>query len=138
MGIIALALLVGGSTDHFEVPLWAVLLSAATIPVGAVVGGWRIARTLGYGIYRLRPLHAAGAQFTAAAVVGATSLWGGPVSTGQVTSSAIIGVGAAEHPRAVRWETGKEIIVAWLLTMPCTAVIAAAFVAGLRAVGAIT
>jgi len=86
---------------------------------------------------RLRPLHAAVAQFTAAAVVGATSAWGGPVSTSQVASSAIIGVGAAEHPNAVRWETGKAMLVAWLLTMPCTALLAAALVAGLKAVGAI-
>jgi inorganic phosphate transporter, PiT family len=138
MGIIALALLVGGSADHLEVPFWAVVVSAATIPLGAVVGGWRIARTLGFGIYRLRPLHAAGAQFTAAAVVGATSVWGGPVSTSQITSSAIIGVGAAEHPRAVRWATGKAILVAWLLTMPCTAALAAALVAILRVTDVIT
>ena len=138
MGIIALALLVGGSTDRLEVPLWAVLLSAATIPLGAIVGGWRIVRTLGFGIYRLRPLHAAGAQITAATVLGATSAWGGPVSTSQVTSAAVIGVGAAEHPRAVRWETGKAILAAWLLTMPCTAALAAALVAVLRAAGAIT
>jgi len=137
MGIIALTLLVGGSTDRLEVPLWAVLLSAATIPAGAIVGGWRIVRTLGFGVYRLRPLHAAGAQATAAAVVGATSVWGGPVSTSQVTSAAIIGVGAAEHPRAVRWETGKAMLVAWLLTMPCTAALAAALVGVLRAAGAI-
>ena len=89
MGIIALALVVGGTTDHFEVPFWVVLVGAATIPAGALVGGWRIVRTLGYGVYRLRPLHAAAAQVTAAAVVGATSAWGGPVSTSQVTSSAI-------------------------------------------------
>lgn len=137
MGIIALALLVGGTTDRLEVPFWAVVLSAATIPLGAIVGGWRIVRTLGFGIYRLRPLHAAGAQVTAAAVVGATSVWGGPVSTSQVTSSAIIGVGAAERPRTVRWETGKTMLAAWLLTMPCTAALAAVLVALLRATGAI-
>lgn len=137
MGIIALALVVGGATDRLEVPFWAVLVAAATIPAGALVGGWRIVRTLGYGVYRLRPLHAAGAQLTAAAVVGATSMWGGPVSTSQVASSAILGVGAAEHPRAVRWETGKAMLVAWLLTMPCTALLAAALVGVLRAAGAI-
>ncbi|MEW6581707.1 MAG: inorganic phosphate transporter [Actinomycetota bacterium] len=137
MGIIALALLAGGSTDRLEVPTWAVLLSAATIPLGAIVGGWRIVRTLGFGIYRLRPLHAAGAQVAAAAVVGATSVWGGPVSTSQVTSSAIIGVGAAERPRAVRWESGKAMLVAWLLTIPCTALFAAALAGILRAAGAI-
>jgi PiT family inorganic phosphate transporter len=137
MGIIALTLLVGGTTDRLEVPFWVVVVSAATIPLGAIVGGWRIVRTLGFGIYRLRPLHAAGAQVTAAAVVGATSVWGGPVSTSQVTSSAIIGVGAAERPRAVRWETGKAMLAAWLLTIPCTAALAAILVALLRAAGAI-
>jgi PiT family inorganic phosphate transporter len=138
MGMIALALLVGGTTDRLEVPFWVVVVSAGTIPLGALLGGWRIVRTLGYGVYRLRPLHAAGAQLTAAAVVGATSVWGGPVSTSQVTSSAIIGVGAAEHPQAVRWQTGKAILVAWLLTIPCTAILGAALVGVLRAVGAIT
>jgi len=137
MGIIALALLVGGSTDRLEVPYWAVLLSAATIPVGAIAGGWRIVRTLGFRIYRLRPLHAAGAELTAAAVVGATSAWGGPVSTSQVTSAAVIGVGAAERPRRVRWETGKAILAAWLLTIPCTAALAALLVLVLRAAGAV-
>jgi PiT family inorganic phosphate transporter len=137
MGLIALALLVGGGSDDLDVPMWAVLLSAATIPVGALIGGYRIERTLGYGVYRLRPIHAAGAQATAAAVVAATSAWGGPVSTSQVTSSAVIGVGAAERPRAVRWETGKAMLVAWLLTMPCTALLAGLVVAVLRVSGAL-
>ncbi|MGE0027322.1 MAG: anion permease [Thermoleophilia bacterium] len=137
MGVIALALLAGGATDHLEVPSWAVVVAAATIPVGAFVGGSRIIRTLGYGVYRLRPIHAAGAEATAAAVVAATSAWGGPVSTSQVTSSAIIGVGAADHPRAVRWSTGKEMLVAWLLTIPATAVLGAVFAGILRAGAAV-
>lgn len=137
MGIIALALLVGGTTDTLEVPFWAQVLCAATVPMGALIGGWRIARTLGYGIYRLRPIHATGAQATGALVVAATSAWGGPVSTSQVMSSAIIGVGAAESPRRVRWETGKAILVAWLLTIPCTALLAGLATALLRASGAL-
>lgn len=137
MGMVALALLVGGSTDRLEVPLWAVVVCAATVPAGALLGGWRIVRTLGYGVYRLRPLHAAGAQLTSAVVVGATSVWGGPVSTSQVTSSAILGVGAAERPQDVRWQTGKAMLVAWLLTIPCTALLGAALVGVLRVVGAV-
>jgi PiT family inorganic phosphate transporter len=137
MGIIALALLVGGASDGLEVPTWAVVVSAATIPAGALVGGFRIVRTLGFGVYRLRPIHAAGAQAAAAVVVAATSAWGGPVSTSQVTSSAVIGVGAAERPRTVRWETGKAMLVAWLLTMPCTAVLAGLLVGVLRVTGAL-
>jgi len=137
MGVIALALLAGGATDRVEVPSWAVVVAAATIPVGAFVGGSRIIRTLGYGVYRLRPIHAAGAQATTAAVVAATSAWGGPVSTSQVASSAIIGVGAAEHPRAVRWGTGKEMLVAWLLTLPAAAILGALVAASLRAAAAV-
>jgi PiT family inorganic phosphate transporter len=137
MGIIALALLADRGSGGLEVPGWAVVLSAATIPAGALLGGFRIVRTLGYRIYRLRPIHAAGAQATAAVVIAATSAWGGPVSTSQVNSSAIIGVGAAERPRAVRWETGKEMLLAWLLTMPCTAVLAGVAVGVLRAAGVI-
>ncbi|WP_217921004.1 inorganic phosphate transporter [Miltoncostaea oceani] len=136
MGIIALALLAGGAADELAVPAWAVVLSASTIPLGAVVGGWRIVRTLGFGIYRLRPMHAAGAQATAALVVAATSAWGGPVSTSQVASSAIIGVGAAERPRSVRWETGKSILAAWVLTIPATAALAALLAGLLRTSGA--
>ena len=135
MGIIALALMVGGGGTGLEVPFWAVVACAATIPAGALLGGWRIVRTLGYGVYRLRPLHAAGAQFTAATVVAATSIWGGPVSTSQVTASAVTGVGAAERPRDVRWETGKAILLAWLLTVPATAALAATGVAVLRGSG---
>jgi inorganic phosphate transporter, PiT family len=135
MGIIALALLVGGTAEGLTVPLWAQVLCAATVPAGALLGGWSIVRTLGFGIYRLRPMHAAGAQATGALVVAATSAWGGPVSTSQVMSSAIIGVGAAERPRRVRWETGKSILVAWLLTIPCTALLAAAAAGLLRATG---
>ena len=137
MGIVALALVAGGTSDSLAVPTWAIVVCAATIPLGALVGGWRIVRTLGFGVYRLRPIHAAAAQLASATVVGATSIWGGPVSTSQVTSSAIIGVGAAEHPREVRWATGKAILVAWVLTLPCTAVLAAILVALLHVAGAI-
>lgn len=129
MGVIALALLVGGTTGRFEVPLWAAIASAATIPVAAAFGGWRIVRTLGYGIYRLRPLHAVGAQLAAATVVGSTAVLGGPVSTGQVASSAIMGVGSAERPRSVRWDTGKAMIVTWLLTIPSTILLGAGLAA---------
>jgi PiT family inorganic phosphate transporter len=135
MGIIALTLVAGGTSDSFAVPTWTVVVCAATIPAGAIVGGWRIVRTLGFGIYRLRPIHATGAQLASATVVGATSVWGGPVSTSQVTSSAVIGVGAAEHPREVRWATGKSILVAWVFTIPCTAVLAAIIVAVLQVTG---
>jgi len=129
MGVIALALLLSGRTRELTVPTWAVLLSAATISAAALTGGWPIVRTLGFGIYRLRPAHAAAAQLGAAGVVGASSILGAPVSTTQVTSGAIMGVGAAERPRSVRWDTGKAIVLAWLITAPCAALGGAALLA---------
>jgi PiT family inorganic phosphate transporter len=136
MGVIALALTLGGVTDALEVPPWVMIASASTIPVGALVGGWGIVRTLGYGIFHLRPLHAAGAQIGAASVIGVSSALGGPVSTGHVASSAVIGVGAADRPRAVRWEAGKAILLAWLLTLPATATLGAMIVGIGRAIAA--
>lgn len=126
MGVIALALLLSGRTQTLSVPAWAVLLSAATIPAAALCGGWPVVRTIGFRVYRLRPLHAAGAQLAAAAAVGASSVFGAPVSTTQVTSAAVMGVGAADRPRSVRWATGKAIVLGWLVTAPCSALAAAA------------
>ena len=121
MGVIALALVLGGRQSSFTIPLWVVVVSAATLALGGVTGGWGIARTLGYGIYRLEPLHAAGAQVGGAGVIYGAALLGGPVSTTQVVASSITGAGAAERPRAVRWDTGKTMILVWLVTMPAAA-----------------
>jgi PiT family inorganic phosphate transporter len=121
MGVIALALVLSGQQSSFTIPLWVVAVSAATLVIGGVTGGWGIARTLGYGIYRLEPLHAAGAQAGAAGVICAAALLGGPVSTTQVVASSITGAGAAERPRGVRWDTGKTMILVWLVTFPAAA-----------------
>jgi len=121
MGVIALALVLSGRQPSFAIPPWVVVVSAATLVVGGVTGGWGIARTLGYGIYRLEPLHAAGAQAGAAGVIYGAALLGGPVSTTQVVASSITGAGAAERPRGVRWDTGKTMILVWLLTFPAAA-----------------
>ena len=88
MGVIALALVLSGRLSSFAVPPWVIVVSAATLVLGGLTGGWGIARTLGYGIYRLEPLHAAGAQAGAAGVVYGAALLGGPVSTTQVVASA--------------------------------------------------
>ena len=127
MGVIALALLLSGRhADAAAFPRGPSLLSAATIPAAALCGGWPVVRTIGFRVYRLRPLHAAGAQLAAAAAVGASSVFGAPVSTTQVTSAAVMGVGAADRPRSVRWATGKAIVLGWLVTAPCSALAAAA------------
>lgn len=121
MGVIAMGLVILGFQDKFYVPLWVIFLSAGALALGTAVGGWRIIRTLGGRFYRVRPIHGFVSQFSSAAVVLAASLLGGPVSTTQVVSSAILGAGAAQRRSQVRWGVLGEILAAWLLTIPASA-----------------
>ncbi len=124
MGIITLVLVLGGQLPRFEVPLWVMGISAVIITAGTLLGGWRIVRTLGFGIYKLRPLHGLDAQLASSGVILGASLVGGPVSTTHVVTTAIMGIGASERPRAVRWSVAGEIALTWLLTLPGSALLA--------------
>lgn len=126
MGIITLALVTGGYLKVFAVPIWVIVLCAGMIAIGTSVGGWRLIRTLGAKFYKIRPVDGFSAQLASAVVILSASLVGGPVSTTQVVSSAIMGVGAAERVKKVRWGVAQEIATAWLLTIPATALLAAA------------
>lgn len=125
MGIITLALLIGGEIETFTVPLWVIIMCAAMIALGTSVGGWKLIRTLGGKFYKIRPVDGLASQLTSAVVILGASLVGGPVSTTQVVSSAIMGVGAAERVNKVRWGVAQEIGTAWLLTIPATALVGA-------------
>jgi PiT family inorganic phosphate transporter len=125
MGIITLALVTSGYLKFFAVPLWVIILCASMIALGTAVGGWRLIRTLGGRIYKIKPVDGFASQLTSAIVILGNSLLGGPVSTTQVVSSAILGVGAGERANKVRWGVAQEIAMAWLLTIPLTALIAA-------------
>lgn len=125
MGVITLILVVSGELSAFAVPLWVILMCASAITLGTASGGWRIIRTVGFGIYRLRPLHAFDSQLAAATVISAAAALGGPVSTTHVVSSSIMGIGAAERPQAVRWGKASEIIFTWLVTLPAATAVAA-------------
>jgi PiT family inorganic phosphate transporter len=118
MGVITLVLLLGGFLGEFTVPLWVILCCATAITLGILSGGWRIVRTVGFGIYKLRPLHAFDAQVTSGSVIFLASLIGAPVSTTHVVSSSIMGIGASERPKAVRWAKAKEIVSTWVITIP--------------------
>ncbi len=118
MGIITLVLLSGGFLEEFEVPFWVILSCALAITLGILSGGWRIVRTVGFGIFKVRPIHAFDAQLTSAAVIFGASMIGAPVSTTHVVSSSLMGIGAAERPKAVRWAKAKEIVSTWLITIP--------------------
>jgi PiT family inorganic phosphate transporter len=125
MGIIAMALLADGLITSFRVPLWVVALSASAIALGTALGGWRLIRTLGGKFYKIRPVHGFTSQIASATVIMGAALLGGPVSTTQVVSSAILGVGSAERVSKVRWGVAGNIAAAWLLTIPATAAVAA-------------
>jgi PiT family inorganic phosphate transporter len=118
MGIITLVLLSGGFLDEFHVPFWVIVSCALAITLGILSGGWRIVRTVGFGIYKVRPIHAFDAQLTSAAVIFGASAIGAPVSTTHVVSSSLMGIGAAERPKAVRWAKAKEIVSTWVITIP--------------------
>lgn len=125
MGIITLGLVISGVIPSFEVPFWVMLVCAGAIALGTSVGGWQLIRTLGSKFYKIRPVHGFASQLTSAAVILTASLVGGPVSTTQVVSTAIMGVGAAERVSKVRWGVAGEIASAWLFTIPATALLGA-------------
>ena len=125
MGIITLSLLIGGQIDQFQVPMWVVTLSAAAIALGTALGGWKLIRTLGGRFYKIRPIHSFSTQMTSGFVILGASFLGLPVSTSQVVSSAIIGVGASESLGKVRWSVAEEIVTAWFITIPASAFVSA-------------
>jgi len=118
MGMLTLVLLLGGFIDSFHVPFWVMLACSCAITLGILSGGWRIVRTLGFSIYKVRPLHAFDSQLTSAGVILAASFAGAPVSTTHVVASSIMGIGASERPKAVRWTKAKEIVTTWAITIP--------------------
>jgi len=125
MGMIVMGLVTMGYMDSFSIPVWVVAISAASMALGMATGGWRIIHTLGGKFYRIRPIHSFTSQLTSGIVILTASLLGGPVSTTQVVSTAIVGVGAAERKSQVRWGVMYDILVAWILTIPATALMAA-------------
>ncbi len=126
MGVITLALLTAGYLKVFAVPIWVIVMCASMIALGTATGGWRLIRTLGGKFFKIRPVDGLSSQLTSAAVIIGASLVGGPVSTTQVVSSAIIGVGTAERANKVRWGVAQDIVTAWILTLPASAAVAAA------------
>ncbi len=124
MGIITMSLVILGVFPDFNIPFWVVASCAAAISLGTASGGWRIIKTLGSKIYRLRSVHAFCAQTASATVILGAALLGGPVSTTHVVSSSIMGVGAGQRVSAVRWGVAKNIILAWFITIPASAIMA--------------
>jgi len=125
MGVISLALLAAGRIDHFFVPLWVKLASAVAMGLGTFSGGKRIIRTLGMKLVKLQPIDGFAAETAASAVLLGTAHLGFPVSTTHVITSSIMGVGTTKRLSAVKWGVTFNILLAWLLTLPMAAAIAA-------------
>jgi PiT family inorganic phosphate transporter len=127
IGVITLSLMVGGHLSKFEILPWVTLCSALAMAFGALLGGWRLIRTLGGKFYKIRPVHSFASQMTSSVVILTASLIGLPVSTTQVISSSIIGIGASERLGKVRWGVAGDILTAWVVTIPASALFSAGF-----------
>ena len=125
MGVIALALFAHGSIDTFYIPTWVKISAGVAIAAGTYAGGWRIMRTLGQRVFQMDPPAGFAAQATAGAVIYASTKAGYPLSTTHVVSGAVIGSGATKRLSAVRWGVAGNIVIAWVLTIPAAAAMAA-------------
>ncbi len=127
MGLIALALIVSGhlDADNLKIPVWVIVSAASAISLGTYIGGWRIIRTVGSKIVKLEPHQGFAAQTGAGAVLFFTGQVGFPVSTTHTISGAVLGAGATRRLSAVRWGIAGQIMIAWVITLPATAIMAA-------------
>lgn len=127
MGIIAIVLFSSGYMAVFHIPFWIVLLCNTTIALGTMAGGWRIVKTMGTKITKLRPMGGFCAETAAASSLIGASIFGIPVSTTHTITGAIMGVGSTHRVTAVRWGIAGTIIWAWVLTIPASALLAGIF-----------
>ncbi len=140
MGIITMALvshnlLVSSDPSNPEVPLWVILSCAVMMALGTSMGGWRIIKTMGHRIIRLEPVHGFAAETSASAVIMMADYFHAPISTTQVISGSIFGVGASKRLSAVRWGVAEQMFVAWMLTLPASGGFAAVIYYALNALG---
>lgn len=125
IAMITLSLLLAGRIAVFQVPVWVVAASGGIMALGTSIGGWKLIKTIGAKFYRIRPVHGFCSQVASAAVILTAALVGGPVSTTQVVSSAVLGAGSAQRVNMVRWGVAGQMLIAWLLIIPMTAGMAA-------------
>ena len=124
MGIVTALLVTYGYLSTFDVPLWVIFASHATISLGTFFGGWRIVKTMAMKITKLYPYQGFCAETTGALILAGTALMGFPVSTTHVIAGSIMGVGATRRLSAVRWGMARRIVWTWALTMPASAIFA--------------
>lgn len=129
MGVITFALIILGlyripEGQSMSVPHWVVISSALTMSVGMGIGGWKIIKTLGTKLYKIRPIHSFSSQTASTLIIYLTSVMGFPISTTQVISSSVMGAGAAFRIKMIRWGIAQDMAVAWLITIPASGLIA--------------
>ena len=122
----------GVDPNQLPVPLWVILMAHAAIALGTLSGGWRIVRTMGYKITKLRPVHGFAAETAGAATIIGASMVGIPVSTTHIICSSIMGVGTTMGASTVKWGVARSIVIAWILTIPISALIGFASFAAIR------
>lgn len=126
MGVVTLVLLSQGRIDEFVVPAWVKLAAATAMTFGTALGGWRIVRTIGRGITRLRSLDGLASQTASASTIFGSAMIGAPVSTTHVVASSVVGVGLGRSWNRLRWRVVREMMAAWVLTLPACILLGAA------------
>ena len=118
MGVFTMALYVGGVLPQFSVPWWVVILCGVVMGTGVATGGWRIIKTMGFGLTRLEPVQGFAAESSASVAILVASSLGIPLSTTHSINATILGVGATRRLSAVRWSTTQQIVMTWVITFP--------------------
>jgi PiT family inorganic phosphate transporter len=125
MGIITLGLFAGGVITSITIPFWVILSCAIVMGLGTATGGFRIIRTMAFEITKINPVQGFAAELSASAVILSASFMGMPVSSTQMIAGSITGVGCAQSRKSVQWGTPKKMVAAWVLTLPCAAIVGA-------------
>jgi PiT family inorganic phosphate transporter len=125
MGIITLTLVSTGYLTVLEVPIWVKLAAATAMGLGTAAGGWRIIRTMGSKIFKLEPISGFASDLNSSLIIFGATLMHLPVSTTHVVSGSIMGVGTSKRISAVHWGVAQQMLMAWILTIPCTAFVSA-------------
>ncbi|MFH0948560.1 MAG: inorganic phosphate transporter [Elusimicrobiota bacterium] len=129
MGVVVFALILLGLykpllQGHIAVPHWVVISCSLSMALGTTIGGWRIIRILGSGLYKIKPIHGFASQTTSTLIIYFTAFFGYPISTTQVISSSVMGAGASFRPKMIRWQVAQDMALAWLITIPASGLIA--------------
>lgn len=128
MGVITFTLILLGlyrpQSELMTIPRWVIIACASVMALGTASGSWRIIKTLGVKLYKIRPIHGFASQVTSTLIIYLTAIFGYPISTTQVISSSVMGAGAAFRPKMVRWKVAQDMLVAWLVTIPASGLMA--------------